>query len=129
MLFLSELSTVGLLVCAVVHDGIKHPSSPFLLAGEQCDRLFCAAKGFDLPVFFFFRGSGLSFPTLSPRRALGNGKPEPISPCTGSVYSQAMLNDSKARTSLGSRLIEFQSQKMTAAAKAIADRKTFGHRS
>ena len=30
---------------------------------------------------------------------------------------------------LGSRLIDFQSQNMTVAARAIAERKTFGHRS
>ncbi|KXF91802.1 hypothetical protein AT574_04860 [Phaeobacter inhibens] len=33
----------------------------------------------------------------------------------------------RTTASLGSRLINFQSQKMTAAASAIAERKTFGH--
>ncbi len=35
--------------------------------------------------------------------------------------------DERLGTELGSRLVNSQSQKMTVAARAMADRKTFGH--
>ena len=44
----------------------------------------------------------------------------------GFLYLVAIM-DWASRKALGSRLINFQSQKMTVAARATADRKTFGH--
>jgi ribosomal protein L31E len=47
---------------------------------------------------------------------------------TISVYSRVQISP-ELKEALGSRLIDGQSQKMTVAASAMADRKTFGQRS
>ena len=49
-----------------------------------------------------------------------------ITPSVGEETALSIFMDSMILT-LGSRLINFQSQKMTVAARATADRKTFGH--
>ena len=46
---------------------------------------------------------------------------------TGTSRCQEEKSPGGSRSRLGSRLIHVQSQKMTAAARAMADRKTLGH--
>jgi hypothetical protein len=50
-----------------------------------------------------------------------------VPPLSGKRGRQQSYSDIAIQVSLGSRLIEFQCQKMTAAARAMADRNTFGH--
>ena len=61
-------------------------------------------------------GLGAGVPMTGPHRISERGK-------------KALLEEMLKRVALGSRLIDRQSQKMTVAARATADRKVLAHRS